>query len=46
MTVATVITDLTEGVMSVAAGLPCQHDFVDIDVSSSTVAAPARAAMA
>jgi isopenicillin-N N-acyltransferase-like protein len=46
MTVATVITDLTEGVMSVAAGLPCQHDFVDIDVSSGTVAAPARAAMA
>jgi len=46
MTVATVITDLTEGVMSVSAGPPCEHDFVDIDIASGAVATAAGAAMA
>jgi isopenicillin-N N-acyltransferase like protein len=43
MTVATVITDLTEGVMSVAAGPPCGQSFMDVDVETGTViAAPAQ----
>lgn len=46
MTVATVITDLTEGVMSVSAGPPCEHEFVDIDIASGAVVATAGAAMA
>lgn len=46
MTVATVITDLTEGVMSVSAGPPCHHEFTDIDIDSGSVAARAGAAMA
>jgi isopenicillin-N N-acyltransferase-like protein len=41
MTVATVITDLTAGVMSVAAGPPCGHEFVDIDIESGRALAPA-----
>lgn len=46
MTVATVITDLTEGVMSVSAGPPCRHEFTEIDIGSGTVASPVGAAMA
>jgi len=47
MTVATVITDLTAGVMSVAAGPPCGHEFVEIDIGSGQVLGqPAGVAMA
>jgi isopenicillin-N N-acyltransferase-like protein len=37
MTVASTITDLTEGTTYVAAGPPCEHAFVAIDVESGRV---------
>ena len=36
-TVAAVITDLTTGVMSVAAGPPCSHEFTKLDIATGTV---------
>jgi isopenicillin-N N-acyltransferase-like protein len=41
-TVATVISDLTEGVMSVAAGPPCEGSFVDISLETGRVMSSAR----
>lgn len=45
MTVATVITDLTEGVMSVAAGPACGHEFTDIEIESGIVRTEGRTAV-
>lgn len=42
-TVATVISDLTAGVMSVSAGPPCEHAFVDVSLETGEVLEPARA---
>ena len=42
-TVASVITDLTAGVMSVAGGVPCSHEFTRIEVSTGTVVEAPRA---
>jgi isopenicillin-N N-acyltransferase-like protein len=37
MTVAATLTDLTEGVMHVAAGPPCVHPFVAIDIATGNL---------
>jgi isopenicillin-N N-acyltransferase-like protein len=42
-TVATVISDLTEGVMSVAAGPPCQGSFAKVSLETGRVMSSARA---
>jgi isopenicillin-N N-acyltransferase-like protein len=39
-TVATVISDLTAGVMSVSAGPPCEHTFVDVSLETGDVLQP------
>jgi isopenicillin-N N-acyltransferase-like protein len=41
VTVASTVTDLTDGVMWVAAGPPCEHDYVPIDI----VGGPVRSGM-
>ena len=38
-TVATAITDLTDGVMWVAAGPPCRHEFTPMDIATGRVRA-------
>ena len=42
-TVAAVITDLTIGVMSVAAGPPCSHEFIQLEIATGTVVEAAGA---